>query len=124
MSNSTGKGGFEKGRSGNAGGRPKAVAPLQLAARTHMREMLKVLVKNAKAGNNTAARIVLEFGFGRPTQSVEMRIDESLLHKKISEMTPDELRAFEARLVEMGVGEEPGQSHQTEMFGGDDYGPH
>jgi hypothetical protein len=99
--------------SGNPGGRPKAVQSLQLAARAHMHAMLKVLVENAKKGNTTAATRVLEFGFGKPTQSVEMKIDEGLLNKKLAEMTTDELAAFEAKLKAMGVGE----PEQGDMFG-------
>jgi hypothetical protein len=102
MANTTGKGGFQKGRSGNPGGRPRACASLQLEARKHMHAMLKVLVNNAKGGSNTAAVKVLEFGFGKPVVSLEMRVDEGLLNKRLSEMTADELRAFEDRLMSMG----------------------
>ena len=94
-------------------GREKAVQSLQIAARAHMHAMLKVLVENAKKGNTTAATRVLEFGFGKPIQSVEMKVDESLLNKRLSEMTPDELAAFEAKLKGMGVGE----PEQGDMFG-------
>jgi hypothetical protein len=120
MSNPTGRGGFRKGVSGNPGGRPKAVASLQLAARAQMHAMLGVLVKNAKGGSTVAAAKVLEFGFGKPTQSVEMRIDEAIFAKKLSEMTPAEVAAFEARLIEMGVGEAGAgadRSEQPDMFG-------
>jgi len=81
MSNPGGVGGFRKGQSGNPGGRPKVAQSLQIPARAHMHAMLKVLVENAKKGNTTAATRVLEFGFGKPTQSVEMKVDEGLLNK-------------------------------------------
>jgi hypothetical protein len=114
--NTTGRGWLKLGQFGNPGGRPKSTASLQLAARAHMHAMLKALVERAKQGNVTAATRVLEFGFGRATQSVEMRLDEAMFHKKISEMSPAELAAFEQRLIEMGVGE----AVQAEMFDGHD----
>jgi hypothetical protein len=126
MMNPRGIGGFKKGESGNPGGRPKAVAPLQIEARQHMNMALKVLAEIAKKGEKEASRVaaataLLDRGYGRPIQSMEMRLDANLLDKKISELTPDELRAFEARLVSMG-------SDQPDMFedlkSGTPYGTH
>jgi len=96
MSNPSGRGGFRKGVSGNPGGRPRAVASLQLAARAHMHTALKVLLDIAKKGKSEASRVaaataLLDRGFGRPVQSLEMTMDAGLISKKISELTDAEL---------------------------------
>lgn len=69
---------FVKGQSGNPGGRPKAVMPdgrtLSEAAREHSPEALKVLVEALKVPETAmaAAKEILDRGFGRPAQAVEL----------------------------------------------------
>jgi hypothetical protein len=98
--NRTGKGGFEKGRSGNPGGRPKAVASLQAAAREYAAMALRTLAEIAEKGAKEASRVaaataLLDRGFGRPTQSIEVEV---LLNKRLSELSSEELAALETRL--------------------------
>jgi hypothetical protein len=85
---------------------------------------LRVLAEIARKGGKEAARVsattaLLDRGYGRPIQSMEMRIDEGLLNKKLSEMTPEELAVFEARLVSLG----PEGPDQPDMFGEGGHGP-
>jgi Family of unknown function (DUF5681) len=102
MANPTGRGGFKKGKSGNPGGRPKALANVMHEARRHTPEALKTLVKLMRAAESetvrlNAAEAILSRGWGRPVQALQ--VDGRFLTKKLSDMTPDELRAFEERLA-------------------------
>jgi hypothetical protein len=68
---------FQKGQSGNPGGRPKASAPLKELARSHTEEAITTLVtimKSSKApaaARVNAACALLDRGFGKPLQQVE-----------------------------------------------------
>jgi hypothetical protein len=56
-----------------------------------------------------AAREILDRGFGRPLQM----IDAFMMTKKLTELSPDELAALEARLLTAGLDDE--QSRQSEF---------
>jgi hypothetical protein len=101
MSNPTGKGGFISGKSGNPGGRPRAVLSVQMVAREHTAAALRTLIDVMQRGKSDASRVaaansLLDRGWGRPMQSVEIR---ALLAKKLSELTATELEALEANLA-------------------------
>jgi hypothetical protein len=107
--NRSGRGQFSKGKSGNPGGRPKAIASLRSEAQKYTLDMLQVLVKAAKKGSVTAAIAVLDRGYGRPPQSVDIRM---LLEKRLTDLTPAELEEFEAHLIAIGADDD--EEAQTE----------
>jgi hypothetical protein len=91
MSNPTGKGGFRKGESGNRLGRPKSVASLALEVRQHAQLAISVLTKACKTSDVpwnvrvTAAGMLLDRGFGRPAQSVELSTNGPLVQMSMFE---------------------------------------
>src|SRR4051794_36067699 len=95
---------FVKGASGNAGGRPAVIKPLQDLARTHTEMAIRTLAHVARKGKNESARItaasmLLDRGYGRPPQSVDLRM---ILDKKLSELSAQELALVEEHLLALG----------------------
>src|SRR5215510_15973519 len=67
---------FQKGQSGNPGGRPKVVAEVKELAREHTPEAIRTLVsimnnpKLAPAARVSAANSLLDRGYGKPPQHI------------------------------------------------------
>ena len=127
MANKTGKGGFTPGASGNPGGRPKAASVIAIEARKHGLAMVAVLNSIARKGKSEQARIaaataLLDRGYGKPAQSVELNFHASLLQKKLLEMTPDELRVLEQTAIQIsGIGDDEDAGDLRLPFAGGGY---
>ncbi len=99
---------FEPGSSGNAGGRPKEDPALRQLARERSQEALAVLIsvmnnkKAAPSARITAASSVLDRGYGRPGNSVELTGKGSAPLLKAEEMSDLELARRVAFLLKLG----------------------
>lgn len=84
--NPTGKGGFKKGKSGNPGGRKRETGDVRELARQYTKEAIETLKQVMLSDERGAARVaaaqaLLDRGYGRPMQAMEVSgPDQSPIH--------------------------------------------
>jgi hypothetical protein len=89
------RGRFQKGQSGNPGGRPKDLNRIRELARSYADEAIETLVKLMRdkrasaTGRAGAAVSILDRGYGKPTQVVEAAMNVEY-HISDEPMTPEE----------------------------------
>ena len=80
MSRRTGNGRFQKGESGNPGGRPKLPAEMREMFRAKAPEAFEVLSRHLQSPDAkvaiAAATQILDRAYGRPVQSIDANITE------------------------------------------------
>lgn len=89
----TGKG-FRKGQSGNPTGRPKIIAEVRDLARAHTEDAIKALVRIVTSGESEAARVsaaqaLLDRGWGKPSQSIDIGGQQDNPLKVVQVYLPD-----------------------------------
>lgn len=77
---------FQKGQSGNPGGRPKEDAEVKALARASGPEAIEKLIELMRCDEKrtalAAAQALLDRGFGKPSQSVELSGGLDLTHEQ------------------------------------------
>ena len=72
--------GFQRGRSGNPGGRPKLPADIREAFKAKAPQALEVLTRCLQSDDDRiammAAQAILDRGYGKPTQSIDANIND------------------------------------------------
>jgi hypothetical protein len=121
--NRTGRGWFKKGESGNPSGLPKnprsperrleeqarrevyrQVGNIVVEARKYSGLAIDTLVAIAQDGQTDNSRLsaaaeLLNRGYGRPAQSLDLHLSADAITKRLSDMTDAELAALEQRMI-------------------------
>ena len=81
---------FQKGKSGNPGGRPKETTEVRAAARLHgmaaIDKLVELMNDDDKRIAVTAAQAILDRGFGKPSQSMDLKVSEKTHEEYLAEL--------------------------------------
>ena len=74
---------FKKGQCGNPNGRPKKLPSLDkllsdVFGEAELEKMLKAIYTKALKGDTRAAEIILDRGYGKPKQSLQIETEETV----------------------------------------------
>ncbi len=110
MANPTGKGGFQPGKSGNPGGRPRETGEVRALAREHTTEAVETLRAIMKNGSEpasarvAAANSLLDRGWGRAPQTITNEVDSSV---STDVELPQAVQDLTARVIAGAPGAKP-----------------
>ncbi|MBR1155246.1 DUF5681 domain-containing protein [Bradyrhizobium sp. JYMT SZCCT0428] len=95
---------FPKGKSGNPGGRPKALGELQEFARLNTPDAITELARLSLQAKNESVRVaaireLLDRGYGRAQQSVEVGLPEVDIVQMLFDEIDARNREIEARTM-------------------------
>lgn len=114
--NPTGKGGFQKGKSGNPGGRPKVVKEVLEEERQHFADVLRRIRLIALRDLDTKTAVVagrewMDRTVGKPTMAVQLTGAEGkaieVQHVDIRKLSTEQLEQLES-LLSAAAGTKPG----------------